>query len=98
VELEGVSPLRWAWEDVAAPFEPFIGKEDCFADCNEEGPDGYPDLTLKFDAQEVVAALGEVEDGDCLVLQLTGSLTGGGCGGGAIVGEDVLWIQKEGKQ
>jgi hypothetical protein len=97
VELEGVSPLRWAWEDVATPFEPFIGKEDCFADCNEEGPDGYPDLTLKFDAQEVVAALGEVEDGDCLVLQLTGSLTGGDCGGGAIVGEDVIWIQKKGK-
>jgi hypothetical protein len=97
VELEGVSPLRWAWEDVATPFAPFVGKEDCFADCHEEGPDGYMDLTLKFDAQEVVAALGDVEDGDCLVLQLTGSLAGAGCGGGAFVGEDVVWIKKKGK-
>jgi hypothetical protein len=103
VELEGVSPLTWAWEDVAEPFEPFVGKEDCFADCwawmcDEAYPgDGYMDLTLKFDAQEVIAALGAVEDGDCLVLQLTGSLAGGGCGGGAFVGEDVVWIKKKGK-
>jgi hypothetical protein len=96
VGLEGVSPLRWAWEDVATPFEPFVGKEDCFADCNEEGPDGHTDLTLKFKAQEVVAALGEVADGDCLVLHLTGNLMDE-YGGGAFVGEDVVWILKKGK-
>jgi hypothetical protein len=97
VELEGVSPLRWAWEDVATPFEPFLGKEDCFADCTEEGPDGYLDLTLKFEAQEVVAALGEVEDGDCLVLHLTGNLMEE-YHGGPFVGEDVVWILKKGKK
>jgi hypothetical protein len=97
VELEGVAPLRWEWEDVATPFEPFVGKEDCFADCNEEGPDGHMDLTLKFKAQEVVAALGEVEDGDCLVLHLTGNLTEEH-GGGAFVGEDVVWIKAKGKK
>ncbi len=59
VRLQGVSPLRWDTEDVATPFEPFTGKEDAY-DCNEYGPDGYADLTLKFDSQEIVVVLGDV--------------------------------------
>ena len=93
VELEGVAPLRWALEDVATPFEPFIGKEDAY-DCTEQGPDGDLDLTLNFKAQEVVAALGEVQDGDVLVLQLTGNLMED-FGGTPIAGEDVVWILKK---
>jgi hypothetical protein len=73
------------------------GQEDGYADCTKEGPEYYRDLTLKFDAQVLVAALGAVEDGDCLVLQLTGSLAGAGCGGGAFVGEGVVWIKKKGR-
>jgi hypothetical protein len=102
IRLEGVAPLRWAWEDVAEPFEPYVGKEDCFLDCwgwmgDEAYPgDGYMDLTLKFKAQEVIAALGDVEDGDCLVLHLTGNLMDE-YGGGPFVGEDVVWILKKGK-
>jgi hypothetical protein len=92
VRLEGVAPLRWDMEDVATPFEPYTGKADAF-DCTEEGPDGFMDLTLKFDAQEVVAALGEVNDGDVLVLELTGNLTDDR----AIAGEDVVVILKKGK-
>ena len=95
VTLEGVSPLRWSAEDVAAPYEPYLGKEDAF-DCTTDGPDGCDDLTLKLDKQEVVAALGEVSAGDVLVLHLTGSLTED-AGGTAIVGEDVVVILKEGK-
>ena len=91
-----VAPLRWAREDVATPFEPFLGKEDCMMDCHEEGPDGYMDLTLKFRAQEIVAALGEVEDRDCLVLQVTGNLLED-YGGTPFFGEDVVWILKNGK-
>lgn len=90
VLLEGVAPLRWALEDVATPFEPFISKEDCL-DCTDEGPDGYMDLTLKFKAEEVAAALGEVDDGDCLVLEVTGNLKEE-FRGIAIVGEDVVEI------
>jgi hypothetical protein len=93
VRLEGVAPMRWALEDVATPYEPYIGKEDCF-DCTTEGPDGYLDLTLKFGMQEVVAALGDVNDGDCLVLTLTGNLMEE-YGGIAIVGEDVVTILKK---
>lgn len=95
VQLEGVSPLRWAMEDVATPFEPYTGKEGCDA-CTTEGPDDYMDLTLKFDKQAIVAALGDVSDGQCLVLHLTGNLKEE-FGGTAIVGEDVVWILKKGK-
>ena len=92
IELEGISPLRDALEDVATPFVPFTGKEDAF-DCNELGPDGFTDLTLKFDTQAIVAALGDVEDGDALILTLTGALLDGT----PIVGEDVMLIKKKGK-
>jgi hypothetical protein len=44
----------------------------------------------------VVADLGEVNDGDVLVLQLTGNLKEE-FGGTAIVGEDVVVILKKGK-
>ncbi len=90
VELAGVSPLRWALEDVATPFEPYVGKVDAY-DCTTLGPDGFMDLSLKFMNQEIVAALGPVSDGDVLVLQLTGNLKPE-FGGTPIVGEDVVVI------
>lgn len=97
VRLAGVAPLRWDFEDVATPYEPFTGKQDCTIDCTEMGPDGYLDATLKFDTQEVIAALGEaVLDGACLVAQLTGNLRES-FGGTEIVGEDVIRINCKGK-
>jgi hypothetical protein len=75
VLLAGVAPIRDNLEDVAAPFNGLlIG--DCF-DCTEEGADGLTDLTLKFDTQEVVAALGDANDGGCIQLTITGELTDG---------------------
>lgn len=63
VQLEltdsNVTPLRWAMEDVATPFEPYTGKQNAF-DCTTAEPDGYMDLTFKFDTQEVVAHLGDL--------------------------------------
>jgi hypothetical protein len=88
VRLEGLPPLRWSIEDVATPYYPFSGREDAY-DCSEEGPDGIVDLTLKFEAQAVVAALGELSEGDVLVLRLSGSLNDGS----AFVGEDVVIIR-----
>jgi photosystem II stability/assembly factor-like uncharacterized protein len=70
--LEGVSPLRTRTDDVATPIE---DQQDC--DCTEEGPDGLTDLTLKFNKGDIVAALGQVEPGEEIVLTLTGELTGG---------------------
>jgi hypothetical protein len=93
VRLEGIAPLRWSYEDVATPVEPYLGKEDPYS-CSREGPDGYLDLTLKFDKLELVSALGDVEDGDVLVLQLRGSLIDNGRD---VIGEDVVIIIKKGK-
>ena len=88
----GVEPLRWSHEDVCTPFEPFVGKENC-DECTEEGPDGFPDLTLKFDMQQILAAIGDVDDSTCLVLTLEGEVLDGT----AIAGEDVVRIIKKGK-
>ncbi len=93
VRLEGVAPLRLSMEDVATPFEPFVGKEDAF-DCTPDGPDDFLDLTLKFSTREIVDALGEVSDGDVLVLELHGELFDGT----SFEGEDVVVILKKGKE
>jgi hypothetical protein len=85
VLLHGVAPLRWALEDVAA------SSFDC-----TEGPDGYLDLTLKFNTQEVVDALcaaNVVNDGERWVLPLMGELEDGT----AIMGGDAVFILKKGK-
>lgn len=93
VKLEGVSSLRSALEDVATPFAPFIEKKGAL-DCTTAGADGYMDLTLKFDNQQVVTALGTVTDGKVQVLKLTGNLKPE-FGGIPIVGEDVVVILKK---
>jgi EPTP domain len=93
IRLEGIAPLRSNIEDVATPFEPYTGKEYS-DDCNEYGPDGFDDLVLKFDTQEIVEAIGEIKDGDVLVLTVSGELTDGT----QIKGEDVVVIKKKGKK
>lgn len=91
VLLAGVAPLRSAVEDVAAPFLPATGKADCL-DCTTEGPDGFPDLTLKFSTKQLLEAIGPAADGACLVLSLTGNLREED-GGTPISGEDVMRFQ-----
>jgi probable HAF family extracellular repeat protein len=75
VLLNGVVPIRYSIEDVATPFNG-ESHDDCL-DCTQNGPDGLTDLTLKFETQEVVAALGDVYPGDELILMLTGELSDG---------------------
>ena len=103
VKLEGAAPLRWALEDVATPFE---RSADCF-NCSEEGPDGFLDLTLKFDTQEMLLQLSigsdalvdvipedlTLVDGECITLTLTGYLYDRT----PILGEDTVLIIKKGK-
>ena len=55
ITLAGVSPIRSSFEDVATPLD----KED-ECECTTEGPDGYLDLTLKFDKRQIVEALGDL--------------------------------------
>ena len=87
-----VRPIRSSLEDVATPF---TGEITSCENCTELGPDGYMDLTLKFSTQAIVQAIGvdNVNDGDCFILTLTGTLNDGT----PIIGEDVLRILKKGK-
>jgi hypothetical protein len=82
VRLEGVAPLRWALEDVGTAGDPLAG------------PDGFTDLSLKFKTQEIVSALGDVDDKDVVVLHLTGNLKEE-FGGTPISGQDVVLIIKK---
>ncbi len=91
VNLEGIPPLRNAFEDVSTPFS--NGGGDPCLDCTKEGPDGELDLVLKFDKQAVLAALGAVSDGDCVELTLNGELLDGT----PISGSDHVLIRKKSK-
>ena len=88
--LEGVPPIRWAYEDTSAPYLPFIGKYDC-NDCIETGPDGYMDLVLFYRAQEINSVIDYAADGDCLNLWMDTKLKQE-YGGTVMVGQDVLKI------
>jgi hypothetical protein len=70
LQLEGVAPVLSSYEDVATPYEGDL------CGCTEAGMDGFMDLTLKFDAQELASALGSMAGGD-RVLTLTGALLDG---------------------
>ncbi|NIO09268.1 MAG: hypothetical protein GTO40_15155, partial [Deltaproteobacteria bacterium] len=63
---DSVMPLRTAAEDDASAI-----------DCNDQNGDGLLDLLLKFDSQETIAALGQINDGDVIILSLGGSLLDG---------------------
>jgi len=97
VALLDVAPLKDAYEDVAAPHlkrNPELGR----LDCNEYAADGYEDLVLHFDKDQVVEAMERLlrrplEDDEDLLLTLTAKLVGA-AGGNQIQGEDVVWIVK----
>jgi hypothetical protein len=85
--LVGVEPLRSDVEDVSSPFD----WDDC--ECSTGGHDGFADLTLKFDAQNLAAALGEVFDGQILEMRLMGNLLDGT----TIIGRDCVKIISNGR-
>ena len=87
IELEGVARIRNSIEDVSTPA---ASPEDC----NSDGPDGFVDLCLKFDTQEIVNAIGQVEDGQKVSLTLTGNLNDGT----PIEGKDFVRIIAKGKK
>lgn len=92
VRLAGVAPLRSAYEDVSAPWLPYVGKANQ-ADCHTAGADGLLDLVFKFDKTALAEALGggALVDGETVVVPLTGALRDGT----PITGEDVMWIRND---
>jgi hypothetical protein len=91
IELEGIQPLRFNFEDVATPFEPFVGKNDCSSSCTTKGSDGYLDFTLKFRARDVIEVLGKGSERECRILTLRGYLKEE-YGRTPILGEDVVVV------
>lgn len=90
VTLEGVDPIRYNLSDVATPVGPGAGP----CECNEEGPDGIVDMTLKFSTQEIVEAMGDVDDGDEIELTIEGEAYDGT----PFAFVDCVWVLKRGKQ
>ena len=54
IKLEGVSPARSTFADISSPA---ADGRDC-----PKGTDGFADVVLKFDKQEIIAALGDLAD------------------------------------
>ncbi|MBL7075456.1 T9SS type A sorting domain-containing protein [candidate division KSB1 bacterium] len=73
IELQGVAPKRWRIRDVSTP----VADPEDVCDCTSDGRDGFNDLKLEFKTREIVEALGDVEDGDEVVLTLTANLNDG---------------------
>ena len=88
IELAGVKPSRIGYEDVAEP----ANNENC--GCDGFALDGVDDLTLKFKTQNIVEAMGDVKEGDEVILALTGTMLDGTPIGGA----DCVTIIKKGKK
>jgi hypothetical protein len=99
VRLEGVAPRRWSYEDAALPFMPILGNPDrthCLAYGGRSGHfDGILDLVFHFKTQDVVAALGDVMDGEVVELTLKGILKEE-VGDNPIQGKDRVWVLKKG--
>ncbi len=70
--LEGVAPVSWYYEDVTGPASSDGVCNDMYME-----PDGIMDLTLKFNTQELLAAIAPVAPGDERVLKITGKLLEG---------------------
>lgn len=86
-----VPPIRFALEDVATPFDGVVDSEnpDRMA-CTTEGPDGFVDLTLKYDRQAFSALLSDFSKGDEVIVHLEGEFENGD----RFFGSDVVWIVK----
>jgi len=72
VRLEGVEAIGSMPWDVAAPRP--AGQDPC--DCTISGSDGIPDKVLRFESEEVIAAIG-ARDGEFVTLTLIGNLVDG---------------------
>ena len=89
--INGVAvPGRGSIEDVSTPYMPYVGSKLSATSCNTLGPDGYADITLKFNLQDIASLLAGNAVGDVVKLSVTGKLLDGT----DIVGEDIIIIRK----
>ena len=89
-----IPPIQVGFEDVATPVD-----DPSHCNCTTAGPDSFEDLTAKFDADDIAAALGDVWGGQQIHLCIEGLLLDGtpfrGCDCIVIVGpvsvDDGSW-------
>ena len=67
IKLNGISPIRWAYEDIGSPGQSING----FVSSNTS-KDNIMDMTFKFNMQEFVQSLGSVNNGDIKQISLSG--------------------------
>jgi hypothetical protein len=82
IRLAGVAPVRSSVGDIM--------DADPEAPCDAPLADGFDDLLIKFDTQQLMAAIGghELEHGTELILPLTANITDED----TILSEDFIWI------
>jgi hypothetical protein len=93
--VEGeAKPLRWSLEDVASPLA-----TTCSCGVKSGWADGRKDLSLKFDAQDVVQELGIKKGDGCVKVTITGTLKSSdpAVNGKVISGSDYLRVLDTGK-
>jgi hypothetical protein len=98
VLLEGIAPAGWHLEDVSTPVE--AGGDPC--ECRTGSADGFLDLHPRFPVEELVETLeagGPLEDGEVIVLTLTGMTYDGTSVGSAMTydgtsaeGSDCIFV------
>jgi hypothetical protein len=75
--INGECPaIRTALEDVSAPFTEERSDPPAEGDCTTDGPDGYDDMTAKFDKECVITTTDLIEQGTEL-WTITGTYTDG---------------------
>jgi hypothetical protein len=62
VRLEGVAPLTRGGPKIVDVAAPAMGSGDCI--CATNGPDGYPDIMMRFRSQDIAAAIAPGYEGD----------------------------------
>ena len=86
ITLEGIYPVHSSIEDVSTLFEVNLDEPLDPYSCTTLGGDGFDDLSLKFDYEELRAALGVLERDDVLILELNGLMNDGT----EFIGQDIV--------
>lgn len=89
VTLEGVSPIIHSIADVSTRFDVNLEEPLDPYSCNTLEEDGFKDMILQFDYEELRSVLGELERGEVFTLEIKGELKNGT----AFSGKDIVVVK-----
>jgi len=98
VQLAGIVPVRYSYEDVATATDPAGWQYNC----SSAGADGTTDLTLKFPTLELMAALEQqlgrpLFDGEMVNVPFSARLKGANQCGGELTGQETIQVISKGR-